>query len=161
MHKNKNFRDIFQDWDANNRNLTARFVLLWFRTIQVFLHSRWSLSLAYLLWLPFKIFTKVFLHLEISPHCSIGAMLSLPHPFCIVVNRFSTIGPNCIIRHCTTIGNKGDIETAHDCPVIGANVKIGCNSVILGPIKIGDCAVIAASSIVVKNVAPGSTYIKR
>ena len=42
-----------------------------------------------------------------------------------------------------------------DCPIIGDNVDIGSNSVLLGAIKIGDNSVIGAGSVVLHDVPPG------
>ena len=42
-----------------------------------------------------------------------------------------------------------------DCPIIGDNVDIGSNSVLLGAIKIGDNAVIGAGAVVLHDVPPG------
>ncbi|MGB9274623.1 MAG: DapH/DapD/GlmU-related protein, partial [Terrimicrobiaceae bacterium] len=42
-----------------------------------------------------------------------------------------------------------------DCPVIGDNVDIGSNAVLLGAIRIGDNAVIGAGAVVLRDVPPG------
>ena len=42
------------------------------------------------------------------------------------------------------------------CPVLGTRVDVGANVVILGPIQIGDDAVIGAGSVVVKDVPAGA-----
>ena len=51
-------------------------------------------------------------------------------------------------------GRNGEYEV----PVIGNNVFIGPNSVILGPIKIGDGAVIGAGSVVLKDIKNNETW---
>ncbi|MFB5660904.1 acyltransferase [Alteribacillus sp. HJP-4] len=70
-----------------------------------------------------------------------------------------TIGRNCIIGYNTTIlaheylideYRLGDV-------IIGDNVMIGANTTILPGVTIGDGAVVAAGSVVHKDVAPGST----
>ena len=52
-----------------------------------------------------------------------------------------------------SIGVKNDQSLP---PVIGNNVSIGANSVIIGAIKIGNNSIIAAGSIVVKDVLKNS-----
>jgi serine acetyltransferase len=68
-----------------------------------------------------------------------------------VINDRAVIGKNVILRHCTTIGVK---KKDGGCPVIGNDVNIGSNVVILGDILIGDGAVVGAGSVVIKDVPP-------
>ncbi|WP_289199248.1 serine acetyltransferase [Bacteroides acidifaciens] len=61
------------------------------------------------------------------------------------------IGKGCIIRQLTTFGVKS--RDRHDeKPTIGNNVDFGVNVTCIGNITIGDNAVIAAGSVVVKDV---------
>jgi serine acetyltransferase len=71
------------------------------------------------------------------------------HPFSTVINAKS-IGANFQFRNGLTIGNKGNDNTKT--PVIGSNVTVGANVVIIGDIVIGDHVVIGAGSVVVKDV---------
>lgn len=75
------------------------------------------------------------------PHDALG---SLYHPY-------AKIGKNCIIRQGVTVGGRAGRK---DLPIIGDYVDIGCHAQILGPIKIGDHAVIGAGAIVIKDVPP-------
>ena len=43
--------------------------------------------------------------------------------------------------------------------IIGKNVWVGNNAAIIGPVTIGDRAVIAANSVVTQDVAPGTTVV--
>jgi len=58
-----------------------------------------------------------------------------------------------VIYHNVTIGMSHRIEDG--APVIGKNVLIGANSVILGPIEIGDNSIVAAGAVVTKSVPSG------
>lgn len=61
------------------------------------------------------------------------------------------IGKGCIIRHLTTFGVKS--RDRHDeKPTIGNNVDFGVNVTCIGDISVGDNAIIAAGSVVVKDV---------
>ena len=61
------------------------------------------------------------------------------------------IGKGCIIRHLTTFGVKS--RDRHDeKPTIGNNVDFGVNVTCIGEISVGDNAIIAAGSVVVKDV---------
>lgn len=60
---------------------------------------------------------------------------------------------NAIMLHSVTIG-----KTHKGVPVIGNNVTIGANAVIIGPCNIGNNATIGAGSVVVKDV-PDNVFI--
>ena len=76
-----------------------------------------------------------------------------PHPVGIVISKFATVGKNCTIYQNVTIG-KGKFSEKNntDVPVIGDNVVIYANSVIIGGVKIGNNAVIGAGSVVLRDV---------
>lgn len=58
-----------------------------------------------------------------------------PHAYSTILGAKS-IGKNFACRQCTTIGNKSDYDGAR--PVIGDNVSLGANVVIIGDVTIGD-----------------------
>jgi serine O-acetyltransferase len=72
-----------------------------------------------------------------------------PHPIGIVIGNFVTIDENSVIYQNVTIGAKS-YQTAKygEYPIIGKNVIIYGNSMIFGPIKIGDNSIIGAGSII-------------
>ncbi|MEK6809187.1 MAG: DapH/DapD/GlmU-related protein [Nanoarchaeota archaeon] len=108
---------------------------------------------------------------DISPSADIPYSTRFPHYYSIGIAACK-IGENCIIRQNTTIGGKFafSIEEGRRRrtnpiqqrrllnPVIGSHVDIGANSCILGPIKIGDHAVIGAGSVVLEDVDAYSVY---
>lgn len=71
------------------------------------------------------------------------------HPFATVINAKS-IGCNFQFRNGLTVGNKGNDNS--QLPIIGNDVSVGANVVIIGAITIGDNVTIGAGSVVVKNV---------
>ena len=75
------------------------------------------------------------------------------HGQSLIINRQTIIGKNVTIRHNTTIGNA---KEGGKCPVIGDNVNIGANTVVIGAITIGNNSVIGAGSVVIKNVPENS-----
>ena len=76
-----------------------------------------------------------------------------PHPVGIVINQGAKIGKNCKIFQNVTIGmGKYFEKSKSNTPVIGNNVTIFANSVIIGGVTIGDNAVIGAGSVVLKDV---------
>ena len=81
-----------------------------------------------------------------------------PHPIGIVIHPDVKIGKNCMIFQNVTIGQgKYSAKYKTNVPVIGDNVTIYANSVIIGGIVIGNNAVIAAGSIVFKDVEANTT----
>lgn len=94
------------------------------------------------------------LGIELNYKATVGPRLRLYHGYGLVIHDAAVIGADCVLRHCTTIGMRKEPD---DCPVIGDRVDIGCNSVVLGAIKVGDCARIGAGSVVIHDVAPGDT----
>ena len=76
------------------------------------------------------------------------------HPYATIINA-KRIGRNFSVRQCTTIGNK--IDGRNDLiPIIGDNVTVGSNVVVIGDISIGNNVIIGAGSVVVKNVPDNS-----
>lgn len=80
------------------------------------------------------------------------------HPVGIVINKHVQIGENTLIYQNVTIGDgKRNPETGRTSPIIGKNVVIYSNSVIIGGITIGDKAIIGAGSVVLHDVPAGAT----
>lgn len=93
------------------------------------------------------------------PHvCKIGSGLFLGHYGGIVINAETVIGRDCNIAQGVTLGriSKGPKTGA---PVIGNQVWIGANAVIVGKIRIGDNCLIAPLSYVNFDVPSNSTVI--
>ena len=74
----------------------------------------------------------------------------------IVIGETATIGDNCSILQGVTLGGTGK-ETGDRHPKVGNNVLIGAGAKVLGNIKIGDCSLIAAGSVVLKEVPEKTT----
>lgn len=83
----------------------------------------------------------------------IGKGLLMAHAYATVLNA-ERIGDNFSFIHCTTIGKKDDKR-----PVIGDNVTLGANVVIIGDVKIGNNVVIGAGSVVVKDIPDNSVAV--
>lgn len=74
----------------------------------------------------------------------------LPHPIGIVVGKNVVLGMNCTIYQNVTIGVGNNKNEQY--PIIGDNVIIYANAIIIGGVVVGDNAVIGAGCIVTKNV---------
>ncbi len=93
---------------------------------------------------------------DIHPAARIGIGIMFDHATGIVVGETATIGDNTSILHSVTLGGSGK-EDGDRHPKIGSNVMIGAGAKILGNITVGDCARIAAGSVVLKPVPPEKT----
>ena len=95
---------------------------------------------------------------EIHPSAQIGPGFCLLHSQKVLIGGDVKIGSNVRISHGVSIG--GDAGRGRPkgeaCPVVGDNVTIGLDSIILGPVTVGDGAVISGQSFVVKDVPPYS-----
>ncbi|RWY48107.1 serine acetyltransferase [Mucilaginibacter gilvus] len=148
----RNF-NIFQDWSTNKGYFKGQLVLLLFRSATL-VKSNIILTVLFCWYLLFyRFFVEWVLGVELSWNLTAGKGLQLFHGQALIVNGNTIIGENCILRHSTTIGNKGETEFSRlDSPIIGNNVNIGANVCILGHITIGDNVKIGAGSIITKDI---------
>ena len=90
---------------------------------------------------------------EIRPEAVIGPGLFMPHPNGIMLAPVR-IGRNCILAPFSGLGARGG--WADDgMPTVGDNVTIYLHSTVLGPVRVGDDAVIAGYSMVTEDVPAG------
>lgn len=103
-------------------------------------------------------FTIVWGGTEIHPSAQIGPGFCLLHSQKVLIGGDVKIGENVRMSHGVSIG--GDAGRGRPkgeaCPIVGNNVTIGLDSIILGPVTVGDGAVISGQSFVVKDVPPYS-----
>ena len=91
---------------------------------------------------------------DIHPAAVIHGGIMLEHASGVVIGETAVIGRNCTLLHGVTLGSSGkDKGDRH--PKIGDDVKIGCNSIILGNISVGNDCNIGAGSIVLKPLPAG------
>ena len=118
--------------------------------------SKWFSPFSHVLtWLNVVVFG-----IEFTPKCEVGGGLLLPHTVGTVVGALK-IGSNATIFQGVTLGAKfADIRFTPDSrPVVGDNVIFGAGAKVLGGIVIGNGSAIAANSLVLENVLPGSIMI--
>jgi putative colanic acid biosynthesis acetyltransferase WcaB len=144
----------------NNVNLKGKIIVVSFYFVHAF-RARCTNKVLLLLCSPliilYKFITDIILGCEIPISTQIGEGLMIHHGRALVLNKNVVIGTNVTLKHNTTIGNKEDLE-GNDLgsPVIGNNVVVGPNTVIIGPITIGENSIVGAGSVVVKNLEPNS-----
>lgn len=99
---------------------------------------------------PLAKFIEIVNSSSISYKATIDSGLYIGHPNGIFIHPGVKIGANCNIAQGVTIGISGRGEK-RAAPVIGDNVFIGANAVVVGNIKIGDNCVIAPNSLVINS----------
>ncbi len=88
---------------------------------------------------------------DIHPAAKIGRGIMIDHATGVVIGETATVGDDASILHGVTLGGSGkSADDRH--PKIGRGVMIGAGAKILGNINVGDCARVAAGSVVLKDV---------
>ncbi len=101
---------------------------------------RWWITLLY------PPMDTLYLHAE-----EIGGGLFIQHGFATMLTA-ETVGENCWINQQVTVGYNGQDNP----PIIGNNVMITCGAKVLGPVTVGDNAIIGANAVVIHDVEPGA-----
>lgn len=97
-----------------------------------------------------------FFGIEISKQARIGPGLRLPHPLGIIIAPTVTLGANCDLYAGVRLG----LSHGHPRgPQVGDHVFLGDGAKALGPVSIGDHAVIGASALVLADVPAHATAV--
>ncbi len=99
--------------------------------------------------------SQVF-QVDIHPGARLGSGILLDHAHSVVIGETSVVGDNVSMLHSVTLGGNGK-DTGDRHPKIGKGVLISAGAKILGNIKIGDNARVAASSVVLNDVPAHAT----
>ncbi|XP_061346056.1 serine acetyltransferase 2-like [Gastrolobium bilobum] len=92
---------------------------------------------------------------DIHPAAKIGEGILLDHGTGVVIGETAIIGNRVSLMHGVTLGGTGkEIGDRH--PKVGDGALIGASATILGNIRIGKGTMIAAGSLVLKDVPPHS-----
>ncbi len=114
--------------------------------------------------LPLKIisyvgnkFCEVFMEMCIDPQATIGDGFYVGHIGGVHINPQAVLGKNCDIAHRVTIG--ASAMGRQGAPILGDEVYVGTGAAIVGKIRIGSGAKIAANTLVISNVPDGATVM--
>lgn len=147
---------LFQDWDVNRHDMRIRWMLVAFRLAQRVRHMN---RFARCLWTPYLMLYHVVMywvfHVELNENLEVGEGLRIFHGYCLVIHPNVKMGRNVMLRHCTTLGNKG----SGGGPVLCDGVEVGAHAAIIGSITIGANAIIGAGAVVTKDVPAGAVVV--
>jgi serine O-acetyltransferase len=123
-----------------------------------------SYRLAHHLWASGRRDLALFLQMrcsevfgvDIHPGAKIGQGIMIDHAHSIVIGETAEVGDDVSMLHSVTLGGTGK-EGGDRHPKIGSGVLIGAGAKVLGNIRVGDCARIAAGSVVLEDVPPMKT----
>jgi serine O-acetyltransferase len=150
------FELIREDWRTYHGNVFHRG--LWVMCVYRF--GRWRYSIP---WRPVKLpfsflyklsflLCQIVTGVELPCEAAVGRRLRIEHTSDIVVSGDATLGDDVILRNGVTIGLR---RTGYrGSPTIGNRVDIGAGAKILGPIHVGDDAVVGANAVLLQDVPP-------
>ena len=135
--------------------------LLFFKGFHALATSR----VAHLLWqegrhllaLLFQSMSSEVFGVDIHPAAQIGCGILLDHGTGFVVGETAIIENNVSLLHEVTLGGTGKEKGDARHPIVRSGVLIGAGAKVLGRVEIGECAKVAASSVVLSDVRPHTT----
>jgi serine O-acetyltransferase len=101
--------------------------------------------------------TKIATGCHISPKCSIGFDVGLPHPVGIVIGDRVVIKNRVRIYQAVTLGSDDIGNSSY--PTVEDDVTIFANAVIIGEITVGPRAIVGAGAIVLRDVPPDCSAV--
>lgn len=120
-----------------------------------FAHELWRAERTLPALLLQSLSSEVF-GIDIHPAAQLGCGIMLDHGTGIVIGETAIVENNVSMLHEVTLGGTGK-EFCDRHPVVRRGVLIGAGAKILGRVEIGECAKIAASSVVLDDVRPHTT----
>lgn len=137
-------------------NFKGFVTIVCYRIAHFFTRNRILYILGSPVWLLYRFVFRWIMGIDIPERVSIGRGCQICHGVGLVVHPRTKIGHDVKLHQNTTIGSAA---SGGNPPVIGNNVVIGANCVVIGEIKVGDNSVIGAGSVVVKDVPPYSVVV--
>ena len=100
-----------------------------------------------------NLLVEVLTNIELPARAEIGPGLFIAHTGSIVLASGERMGRHCTLTQGVTIGHRGGGEDAEgECPVIGDRVYVGPGAAIVGPIRVGDDALVGVGAVVTRDV---------
>jgi serine O-acetyltransferase len=98
---------------------------------------------------------RVLNDIDLPAEADIGPGLRLGSGgLCVVVDPKARIGQDCFLSPGVTVG---PLTPGGGAPVLGNSIYVGTGAKILGPVRVGDNAIIGANAVVTEDVPDGAT----
>ena len=146
-------RDYLKAYRGNFKGL---FFIICFRVAHFFTKNKALYVIGSPIWLIYRFIFRWVLGIDVPEKVKIGRRFVVCHGIGLIIHPGTKIGHDVKLHQNTTIGSAA---SGGNPPVIGNNVVIGANCVVIGEIKVGDNSVIGAGSVVVKDVPPYSVVV--
>jgi serine O-acetyltransferase len=151
------FALIKEDWITHKRKWTPGFAAL-----AVQRYGAWRMKIQPRIFrLPFSFVYRILDSLviilygiELPYGTKVGRRLFIGHQNGIVISHGSVIGDDCVILQIVTLGQRAGL----DAPTLGNRVRIGAGAVLIGGIVIGDNVQIGPNSVVMNDV-PSNSFV--
>ncbi|HEU5340238.1 serine acetyltransferase [Edaphobacter sp.] len=104
-----------------------------------------------------NLFCEVVMEMHIDALATIGPGLYIAHIGGVHINPAAVLGRDCDIAHRVTIG--ASAMGRQGIPVLGDDVYVGTGATLVGKIRVGSGAKIAANTLVITNVPEGATMM--
>ena len=130
-------------------------------------HAVWAHRIAHRMWrepalrLPARLLSQVARFLtgiEIHPGAQMGRRLFIDHGMGVVVGETAMVGDDVVLFHGSTLGGK-TMRRGKRHPTLGDNIVVGAGAKVLGPVWIGNDALIGANAVVTKDVPAGCVAV--
>ena len=121
--------------------------------------KKWCLTARF-----FSQVARFFTGIEIHPAARIGKGFFIDHGMGVVIGETSEIGNDVTLYHGVTLGGttvfgKNGKQLSKRHPTIKNNVVIGAGAKVLGPVIIGNDVKIGANAVILKDVDDGQTVV--
>lgn len=143
---------VFERDPACHRLLQPLLFFKGFQALQTYRVAHWLCTnnrrdMAYF----FQMRSSEVFGVDIHPAARLGKGIMIDHAHSVVIGETAVVGDNVSMLHSVTLGGTGK-EDQDRHPKIGNGVLIGAGAKVLGNIRVGDCARIAAGSVVLRDV---------
>ncbi len=159
-------QSLWQTWREDLRAHRGDWTLPGFRAVAVCRFGQWRMTIRFKpLRAPLSVLYRWMYRrcrngygIELPYTVQLGRRVVVEHQGAIVVHGNAIIGDDCVLRQGVTLGNRY-LERPFEAPILGRRVNVGAGAKVLGRVTIGDDAVIGANSVVLHDVAPGTTVV--
>lgn len=166
MTRPESLRDLWCLWREDLAAHRGDWSLPGFRSVAVCRFGQWRMTVSpKLLRAPLSILYRWLYRrcrnvygIELPYSVQLGRRVVIEHQGAIVIHGDCVIGDDCILRQGVTMGNRA-LDRPHEAPVLGRRVNVGAGAKILGPVTIGDDAVVGANAVVLHDVPAGTTVV--